>query len=389
MKALFSLFVFSASAAWAGSSSSEAGDGLLPTRMGQPARLEIVTAEGVSSYRSPVRVFTTSVQREFHATLGFPYPETGSHPLRIEIGFPQPFAMDVTHRIYRMPSGQVRAVVVIPDPPTADFDSIRLAIDSALFKTALYSRAKRTDAVTQPPTWFLRGLSLHTDPQARLRLFETAHGYWSHAKLPAVELLFATNSPAAQNPAVAAQVAAWCVNRDALAPCWERLLGHLAKGGAWNASLLGEVFRDVASLPDLDDDFNRWFSARGHHILSIGSTGTTILRHLRSRLLIYPWESDIDYSLRDFPAKGISLAVCLKHADRPEVRSILEDRIQDFHLMAIGRDPLFQALCNRYITALRKALEPGGGKKALSLWKEAEDSRLDLEARLAAGEILK
>ena len=354
-----------------------------------PARIEIVTAPGVVSYRSAVRLFALSVQREFHSTIGFPYPGAESPAIRIEVGFPQPFAMDVTHRIYRMPSGKARGVVIIPNPPTADFESIRLALVATIFQTALYSRAKNVAQVTPPPVWFLRGLALHSDPAQRLRLFDTAYGFWSHANLPQVQVLLSSNSPAFENPAVAAQLVAWCVGREKLAQRWNTLLDHLAEGGAWDASTLGAIFRDIDSPAELDDDFNLWLAKRPNHILEIGSTGPTTLTRLRSQLLIYPWESDIYYLIRKFPAKGISLGASLMHGDRPEVRSIIQDRIQRFHLMAIGRDPLFQALCGDYIASLQEALKPGHGKEAIVLWKKAENARLNLETRLAAGEILK
>lgn len=377
--------------AWpARAESPEDEEGAPVVRTGYPARFEIVTAEGVATYRTPVRIFATTVQREFHSTLGFPFPEAGTPPIRIEVGFPRPFAMDVTHRIFKLPSGQVRGVVAIPNPPTADYDSIRLAIVATIFQTALYSRAKDVKQVTQPPAWFLRGLALHSDPGGRIRLFESAYSFWSHANLPSFQALFSTNSIALANPPIAAQIAAWCVaDHDELEKRWDTLLDYLARGADWNATLLGFVFRDSDSLPDLDDDFNLWLAGRTNYILDIGATSPTALLRLRSQLLIYPWESDIDYLLPKFPAKGIPLTACFAHADLPEVQAALQEHMQRFHLMAIGRDPLFQALCGQYSLAIQKALKPGHEDGALRLWKEAENSRMDLETRLATGEILK
>ena len=352
-----------------------------------PARLVFRSTKGAAPSRPLLRAFAQDVQRELHSSLGFPYPAAGAPDIAFEIGYARPFALASGHRLFRLPSGRVKAMVLVPDPDIADWDQFRFDIVAAIFRAELHSRAVRDTRPTEPPLWFVRGLAALTDQKMRGRLFEQAYGQWAHARLDAAQWLFRADSRAASLPAVASQLAAWCAERPDKRGRWSALLDALASGEEWSSALVARVFSDADNPATLDNAFDAWMGARGRRVFSPGTTSGGTLSRLRLALVVFPTEFGPN---QDAGFDGSALLPLSWYAQNPGVpgaANLLLRRASAFRRAAIGRDTDFQLLCSLYANALEAAARRGWFHASAS-WFAAEDLRADLEARVAAGETL-
>ncbi len=357
------------------------------TGQNAPARLVFRSTKGAAPSRPAIRAFAQDVQRELHYTLGFPFPASGAPDISFEIGYARPFSLATGHRLFRLPSGKIKAAVIVPNPDVDDFGQFRLDIVAAIFRAELYSRTTRGARPSEPPTWFIRGLAALTDPSARGLLFEQAYGQWSHARLDAAQWLFRADSRAATLPAVASQLAGWCADRPNRRERWSNLLDALAKGEEWSSALVARVFADLKDPSALDDSFDTWMASRDRRIFSPGTTSGGTLSRMRLALVAFPSELGFDPD-SGFDGKAyLPLSWYAQNPGLPGVSKLLLGRAAAFRRAAIGRDAGFQQLCSLYADALETAAQKGWFF-ASAYWLAAEDLRADLEARVAAGETL-
>ncbi len=357
------------------------------TGQNAPARLVFRSTKGAAPSRPAIRAFAQDVQRELHYSLGFPFPAEGAPDIVFEIGYARPFSLASGHRLFRLPSGKIRAVVIVPDPAVPDLEQFRFDIVAAIFRAELHSRVARGTRPVEPPEWFVRGLAALTAPNNRGNLFEQAYGQWAHAGLDAAQWLFRADSRAATLPAVASQLAAWCVEQSNRRERWSALLDALASGEGWSPTLLARVFADSGDSSTLDDAFDAWIGTRSRRVFSPGTTSGGTLSRLRLALVVFPTEfgpnQDAVFDGRAF----LPLSWYAQNPGIPGATNLLLRRASVFRRTAIGRDTDFQLLCSLYANALEAAARRGWFHASAS-WFAAEDLRADLEARVAAGETL-
>ena len=352
-----------------------------------PARLDFRATKGAAPHRPAIRDFAQGVQRELHYSLGLPFPASDTPGLRFELGFARPFALASGHRLFRGPSGTVRAAVIVPDAEVTDWDDLRFDIAAAIFRSELHSRAARGARVTEPPVWFVRGLARLTDASRRGASFEQAYGLWSHARLDGAHWLFRADSRAERLPDVAAQLAGWCADRPDRRRRWSALLDALAAGEAWSPALIARVFLDADDPAALDAAFDDWMAARARRVFTPGTTSGGMLARTRLLLVVFPHDLGWD------PNVGFDGRACLpvswyaENPGLPGAANLLRERAAAFRRAAIGRDADFRLLCSLYADALETAAERGWFY-ASAYWLAAEDLRAELEARVAAGETL-
>lgn len=351
-----------------------------------PAPLTCVAARGAEDARPAVRDFVASVQRDLHSTLMLPYPDEGTCGISVEIGFARPSAANVGHRLLRLPSGTIRAVVVVPGDDAAYADEIRFAVTAAVFRSLLHSRVESGGKATEPPEWFVRGMATLTDKTRRGILFEEAYNSWSHASLDEASVLLERSPPRVARTAVAAQLAAWCADQPDARRRWSDLLDALAAGEKWSPSLIARVFLDLDgtdALPSLDAAFDRWMAGRASHIYTPGITYPGTIARMGMLLEVFPQEIDSGFD----GEASLPLSFFVRNPDMDGARTLLLRRAARFRAASGGRDGLFRHLCVLYARAL-EASALRGWFYASALWLAAEDMRGELETRAAAGEIL-
>lgn len=347
-----------------------------------PARVSFRVARGAAELKSPVRDIVLSVQRELHSTLSIPPPTDGACEIVVEIGFKASFDKGARHTLFRLPSGAIRAVIVVPGLDDDDIPELRFAAAAAVFRSTLHARAAKGDNVTEPPEWLVRGMAALADRPRNGLLFEEAYNAWSHASLDEARALFSRDSRRSDRDSVASQLVAWCAERPESQEAWDALLDALAGGEAWSAGLVARIFGGFDDAADLDRDFDSWMDARSRRVFSPGLTFPGVLARTRLLLVVFPHEaSGFD---------GEPLLPLSFYVHRPETegaRELLLGRAKRFRLAAIGRDAEFRHLCKLYAEAL-EASALRGWPAASSLWLEAERESAALDARAAAGEIL-
>lgn len=350
--------------------------------------VKFTATKGAVAVRPQIRDFVSSVQKELYNAIGLPLPSPDSPELAVEIGFARPFALAPSHKLYRLPSGAIQGVVIIPDGEVTDWEQLRFAITAAIFRRELYARAKRGGKKpTEPPVWFVRGLAMLTDLSSRGRYFEQAYSSWSHAALDGGSLLFGEHSLAATRPAVASQLAAWCVEREGRRERWVALFDSLVAGEPWSAALIALVFNDSPNLVELDDSFDTWLASRARRIFAPGTTTGGVIDRLRINLLVFAGTTPPD-AAEAFDGKAVlPLSWYVQNPDFPGAGSVLRQHADSIRAAALGRDPEFRKMCFLYASALDISAAKGW-KKAEAYWTSAEKLRSELEVRTAAGEIL-
>lgn len=351
-----------------------------------PAPVSCVAARGSEGAKPGVRDFVAAVQRDLHSTLMLPYPAEGTCDMSVEIGFARPPSAKVGHRLMRLRSGAIRAVVTVPGDDAAYAEELRFAVSAAVFRSLLHSRAKAGVKVTEPPEWLVRGMAAMTDSSRRGILFEEAYNIWSHASLDEASVLLERSPPREARNSVTAQLVAWCADQPDARRRWSDLLDALASGYEWSPSLVARVFLDLDG-PDaphsLDAAFDRWMAGRAGRILTPGVTYPGSVARIGMLLEVFPHEIASGFD----GEASLPLSFFIRNPDMEGARTLLLRRAARFRAASGGRDGLFRHLCVLYARALETSAMRGWFH-ASALWLAAEDMRVELEARTAAGEIL-
>ena len=188
-------------------------------------------------------------------------------------------------------------------------------------------------------------------------------------------------------PAVAAQLAAWCAEQSDRRERWSALLDALAEGEEWSPAMVARVFADADDPSAIDDSFDFWMASRNRRVFSPGTTTGGTLTRMRLSLVVFPSELDFDSDSGFDGEAFLPLSWYVQNSGLPGVSKFLLGRASAFRRGAIGRDKEFQLLCSLYADALETSARKGWFY-ASAHWLAAEDLRVDLEARVAAGETL-
>ncbi len=329
--------------------------------------------------------FVREWQHELCGAMGLPVPQARV-PFEIELGLAQNTARAIDHAVIRGRSGYF-GLVRIPDPAAIDTDALRFALTSAIVRTGVYNRSPGTNAVTEPPVWFVRGLARHADRRRRGADFEAAHARWSSAGLPGIAALWdRERSPAAVHPEVAAQLIAWCAARDDHRERWRVWQDYLAGGGRWEAAAMARIWGGSPDLTAWDAEWDLWVWARSRRVMDPGTTPAGVVRRFRSHLLLYPWDCAILPPCVELG--GTPLAWFMSHPDRLEPASALA-KARRIRLLGAGRDPVFQRMTAAYADALNQLAGGASSRELRAAWSQAEALRRDVEEAAAGGGTLR
>lgn len=337
-----------------------------------------------AGYRMPVLTFVTQFSAELQRVLRL---KLGSQlaPLEVAIGGQSDGDTRVLTARLRDADGVVRERIELPDPETADLDRFRRAVCVALLRGWM-AEAGGTGAVMQDvPAWLFDGLLRYIDRERRQADVDRTLLLWSRACLPPAPALIEADSLAAtREPAVAAVLASWLMERRDGSSHLESLLRAAATGTPWS---VGQVARQLAGGDDmfaLDAHVDRRLLAESRVVARPGLTTDGIVRRFRAHLLLYP--AFYDKNLGDTrPWCTFQQAVVC--AEEPEVRAAAAVQGARMKIAAVGRDGMLLAVSDAY-GAFLGALAHGAKQGELTrLLLEAEGMRRTLERRVAGGEV--
>lgn len=346
----------------------------------------VILASGENAdYRLPVLQFADELRRVLSRALDVPLgmPES---PVTLVISNVPGETGAVCKRV-RDVTGNWREQVEMGDPERVDLDVLRVALLRALLRAWLAVAAEPGSTPTEPPDWFLRGLVRTTQRSERQPDLEKVLMLWSHGRLPPVPDLLAADPPdAMREPALSAVLVAWMSERDSGAARMRALLTHLASGGAWSADALLPILRPAGDIAHVDEDWDRWLTAKGRSVLEPGVTTAGVLRRFRQQLVVFP--ADFDVPLAE-GWRARPLVELLPYAAAPWMAQLATAKASQVRLAALGRDGALYAVAEAYagfFDALARQ-EPAG---VLQMRLQSADRLLTAaEAATAAGQTLR
>ena len=337
-----------------------------------------------AGYRMPVLTFVTQFSAELQRVLRL---KLGSQlaPLEVAIGGQSDGDTRVLTARLRDADGVVRERIELPDPETADLDRFRRAVCVALLRGWM-AEAGGTEATMQDvPAWLFDGLLRYIDRERRQADADRTLLLWSRACLPpAAALIEADSLAATREPAVAAVLASWLLERRDGVSHLERLLRAAATGTPWS---VGQAARLLAGEDDpaaFDAHVDWRLLAESRVVARPGLTTEGIVRRFRAHLLLYP--AFYDKSLGDTHS-WCTFQQAVVRAEEPEVRAAAAAQGARMQIAAVGRDGMLLAVSEAY-GAFLGALARGEKQGDLTrLLLEAEVMRRTLERRVAGGEV--
>ncbi|HRR34117.1 MAG TPA: hypothetical protein P5026_08475 [Kiritimatiellia bacterium] len=335
-----------------------------------------------AGYRMPVLTFVTQFSAELQRVLRL---KLGSQlaPLEVAIGGQSDGDTRVLTVRLRDTDGVVRERIELPDPEAADLERFRRAICVALLRGWMVEAGGTEATMQNLPAWLIDGLLRYIDRERRQMDIDRTLLLWSRACLPPAATLIEMDSHAAtREPAVAAVLASWMMERRDGASHLERVLRAVATGTPWS---VGQVARLLSGDEDplaFDEHVDRKLLAESRVVARPGLTTAGIVRRFRAHLLLYP--AFYDKSLGDtHPWCTFQQAVA--RSKDPEVRAAAAAQSLRMKIAAVGRDGMLLAVSDAYgafLNALARGAEQG---ELTRLLLEADGMRGTLERRVAGG----
>ncbi|HPO39027.1 MAG TPA: hypothetical protein PLU38_07705 [Kiritimatiellia bacterium] len=338
-----------------------------------------------AGYRMPVLTFVTQFSAELQRVLRL---KLGSQlaPLEVAIGGQSDGDTRVlTVRLRDAGGGVVRERIELPDPEAADLDLFRRAVCVALLRGWM-AEAGGTEATMQDvPGWLIDGLLRYIDRERRQADVDRTLLLWSRACLPpAAALLEADSLAATREPAVAAVLASWLMERRDGVSHLERLLRAAATGTPWSVGQAARLLAGGDDAAAFDAHVDRRLLAESRVVARPGLTTAGIVRRFRAHLLLYP--AFYDKNLSD-THPWCTLQQAVVRAQDPAVRAAAAAQGVRMKIAAVGRDGMLLAVSEAYSTFFG-ALARGAKQGELTrLLLEAEGMRRTLERRVAQGEV--
>ncbi len=337
-----------------------------------------------AAYRAPVLSFAIQrrdeLQRAFRMKLGTP-----ACPLEIVIGGRSDGDTRVLSARRREPDAGLRERIELPDPEAADLDQFRRAIGFALLRAWMAQAGGTEESMRDLPVWLIDGALRHIKRDSRQADIDRALLLWSRACLPAAAELFAADSKAAKaEPAVAAVLAGWFIERREGVNVFEELLRGAATGTAWSPATAGRLLAGTGDMTDFDRHVDARFLAEGRSVVKPGLTSAGIVRRFRSNLLIAPAYSG---KMRNDKRAWYTLSETIARAGDRELRLAAAGQALKVKMAAVGRDGMLIAVAEAYALFLERLAAGDKPEQLERLLADAELMRKELERVTAKGAV--
>jgi len=368
-------------------------DGPRVSRVGMPAA-PVTSRDGSvvvraplskTGYRAPVLVFVDRTREELARATRLKLGSAAC-PLEIVIGGKsdgdkQVFAMRLSE-----PGGGVHERIELPDPEAADLGRFRRAICVALLRAWMVDAGGVEGKMRDVPAWLIDGVVRHMGRETRQVDVDRTLLLWSRACLPPAAALFAAQSEAtASEPAVAAVLAGWFLEKRKDGSPFEALLRGAAAGDAWSPAAAAKLLAGTEDPVAFDEALDLWLSGLGRMVVKPGLTSAGIVRRYRSRLLLYPAFYGTTWANN---GSCLTFGEAVLRAGDPEVRQSAAAQAEWVKLAAVGRDGMLIAVSEGYAAFLNAVARGQPEGELARLLLEAEGMRRELERRTAQGMVL-
>lgn len=339
-----------------------------------------------AGYRAPVLLFVTRTREELERALRL---KLGSSicPLEVKIGGKSDGDRRVLSGRFREEGGRLRERIELPDPEAADLALFRRAIFVAMLRGWMVEAGGTDGTMRDLPVWLIDGTLRCASREARQADADRMLLLWSRACLPAAAELFAFDSlPCSREPAVAAVLAAWLLEKRPAGVPFEALLRSAATGADWDRKRVARLACGTDEDGAFDELFDRWLLSEGRQVILPGATTCGAARRFRAQLLLYPCGSG---TITTFRSGGLTFQEAAARAGEPAVRDAARRGASGVRMAALGRDGTLFAVSEayaRFLEALAKGAAPGELSRLLAV---AEGLRRDMERQVARGEVLK
>ena len=346
----------------------------------------VFSPQSKAQYRAPVLTFVSKHSEELQRVLKL---KLGSQacPLEISIGNKSDGDTRVLSARLRDPGdGSLRERIELPDPEAADLELLKRAVGVALLRAWMVD-AGGTDATMRDlPLWLIEGVLRYTDQKRRQEDVDRTLLLWSRACLPAATELFSMDSLAAKRePAVAAVLGSWFMEKRGGTLLFETVLRAAATGTEWSPQRAAMLLEGTDDLAVFDEKVDARMLAEGRVVITPGLTTEGIVRRFRSHLLIVPAFYGKTLAQNRLPC---SFQEVVPYAADPGVRSAAAAQAARVKMAGVGRDGMLLAVSEAYagfLETLAKGAKPGELSRLLH---EAEGMRRTLEAYTAGGKTL-
>lgn len=339
-----------------------------------------------AAYRAPVLLFVDRTREELQRAVRL---KLGSQlcPLEVAIGGKSDGDKRVLTARLRDEAGRSRERIELPDPEAAELGAFRRAIFIAMLRGWMVDAGGKEETLRDLPLWLIDGVLRSANREQRQADSDRTLLLWSRACLPAApELLSFDSLAASREPAVAAVLAGWFLEKHPEGVPFERLLRAAATGTPWEPKQVSMLLAGTEDPAAFDEALDLWLLSEGRQVIKPGVTTRGIARRFRSHLLLYP--SDYDKNMSQGKA-GLTMQEAATRLGDPAVRSVAQSRAVAIRMAALGRDGMLLAVSESYAHFL-EALARGEKQGELSrMLIESERLRRELERKTARGEVLR
>jgi len=355
----------------------------------QDGAITVMAQEEQAGYRAPILVFAErtreSLQRAIRLKLGSP-----NVLIEVVVGGRRDGDTRVVTSQVRGANGTVvRERIELPDPEAADLVLFRRAVCVAVLRAWMTGTNDGSGGVAKElPVWLVGGMLRYMDRETRQADTDRMLLLWSNACLPTASELVAFDSWAAmREPAVAATLVGWLLDRRTSGNAFETLLRKTASGSEWRADRVAAAVTGCADAAAFDEALDRWLLDEGRQVIQAGVTTDGVVRRFRAHLLLYP--ADCGKNITAGRA-GLTFEEALAFVDDPAVRHLAFARAAAIRLAAVGHDGMLLAVSDAYARFLETFARGKKRQKAdlPRLLREADDKRRELERKTARGEVL-
>ncbi len=338
-----------------------------------------------AGYRMPVLSFVSQRKEELQRLVRL---NLGSQacPLEIAIGGQSDGDTRVQTARLRDSGGGIRERIELPDPETADLTKFKRAICVALLRAWMVDAGGTEATMRDLPGWVIDGVVRYLDRETRPADVDRTLLLWSRACLPPAKDLFAAESLAAtREPAVAAVLASWFLEKRPEMNPFEALMRGAATGTEWKPEVAGLLLAGTNDPYAFDEYVDGRLVGEGRVVAKLGVTTEGIMRRFRSHLLLYPaYYGKLLAENRPW----CTFQEAVMRSGDPAVRQSAAVQVGRVKMAAVGRDGMLLAVSEAYAVFL-EALAQGAKEGELTrLLMGAEGMRRDLENRTARGTVL-